>query len=76
MWFQPNWLYYTYLYEKRGPQYHWVIVLFRLLKLLMFDGVHAALEEFKEKRMAELNCKKTDRFKRKQIVEDIGFAAP
>ena len=36
----------TYLYEKRGPQYHWVVELFRLLKLQICDGV--ALEAFNE----------------------------
>ena len=57
----------TYLNEKRGPQYHWVIELFRLLKLPVFDGVHAALEAFNERRKAELDRKKTDRCKRRRI---------
>lgn len=57
----------TYLYEKRGPQYHWVIELFRLLKLPVFDGIHAALEAFNEQRKVELDCKKTDRCKRRRI---------
>ena len=34
----------TYMYKKRGPQYHWVIELFRRLKLPVFDGLHAELE--------------------------------
>ena len=57
----------TYLNEKRGPQYHWVIKLFRLLKLSVFGGVHAALEAFNEQRKAELDRKKTDRCKRRRI---------
>ena len=57
----------TYLNEKCGPQYHWVIELFRLLKLPVFDGVHAALEAFNEGRKAELDRKKTDRCKRRRI---------
>ena len=55
----------TYLNEKRGPQYHWVIELFRLLKLPVFDGVHASLEAFNKQSKAELNRKKTDRCKRR-----------
>ena len=58
----------TYLlYEKCGPQYHWVIELFRLLKLPVFDGVHVALEAFNQQRKAELDRKKTDSFKHKRI---------
>ena len=57
----------TYLNEKRGPQYHWVIELFRLLKLPVFDGVHAVLETFNEQRKTELDCKKTDRCKHRRI---------
>ena len=49
-----------YLYEKCGPQYHWVIELFRLLKPPVFDGVHVALEAFNWQRKAELDHKKTD----------------
>ena len=44
----------TYLYKKRGPQYHWVVDLFRRLKLPVYDGVHRALEEFNELRMEKL----------------------
>ena len=43
----------TYLYEKRGPQYHWVVELFKRLRLPIFDGVQAALEAFSEKRKKE-----------------------
>ena len=60
----------TYIYEKRGPQYHWVIELFRLLKLPVFDGVYAAmeaLEAFIEQRKAELDRKKTDKCKHRRI---------
>ena len=42
----------TYMYSKRGPQYHWVIELFKLLKLPVFDGVQAALEAFNKLRKA------------------------
>ena len=36
----------TYMYQKRGPQYHWVVELFEHLKLPVFDGIQAALEAF------------------------------
>ena len=55
------------MYEKHGSQYHWVIELFRLLKLPVFDGVHAAPEVFIKQRKAELDHKKTDKCKRRQI---------
>ena len=38
----------TYMYKKRGPQYHWVVKLIEHLKLPVFDGVQAALEAFNE----------------------------
>ena len=34
----------TYMYQKRGPQYHWVVGLFEHLKLPVFDGIQGALE--------------------------------
>ena len=40
----------TYMYQRRGPQYHWVIELFRRMKLPVFDDVHQALEEFNKAR--------------------------
>ena len=38
----------TYMYEKRGPQCHWVVELFERLKLPVFDVVQAALEGFNQ----------------------------
>ena len=49
-----------YMYEKRGPQYHWVVELFKRLKLPVFDGVQAALEAFNEQIKLNLDRKKTD----------------
>ena len=57
----------TYMYEKRGPQYHWVVELFERLKLPVFDGVQAALEVFNEQRKLNLDREKTDSFKQRQI---------
>ena len=50
-----------------GPQYHWVVELFRRLKLPVFDGVQAALEEFSELRKKKLDRQKTDKCKRRRI---------
>ena len=51
----------TYSYRKRGPQYHWVVELFRHLKLPEFDGVHRALEQFNGLRMEKLEHEKTEK---------------
>ena len=52
-------------YEKRGPQYHWVVELFEHLKLPVFDGVQAALEVFNQQRKLYLDREKTDSFKQR-----------
>ena len=57
----------TYMYEKRGPQYHWVVELFERLKLPVFDGVQAALEAFNRQRKMNLDQEKTDSSKRRRI---------
>ena len=58
----------TYLYQKRGPQYHWVVELFRRLKLPVYDGVHRTLEECSEKRMEKLEYAKTEKSKKRRIM--------
>ena len=45
----------TFMYEKHGPQYHWVVGLFERLKLPVFDGVQAALEAFNRQRRMYLD---------------------
>ena len=49
----------TYMYHKRGPQYHWVVELFKV-ELPVFEGVQAALEVFNEQRKLTLDREKTD----------------
>ena len=61
----------TYMYRKRGPQYHWVVELFRRLKLPVYDGVHRALEEFNELRMEKLRYAKTEESKKRRIILKI-----
>ena len=58
----------TYLNRKHGPQYHWVVELFRRLKLPVYDGVHRALEEFNELRMEKLEYAKTEKSKKKRVM--------
>ena len=55
----------TYMYQKCGPQYHWVVELFERLKLPVFEGVQAALEALQRK--LNLDREKTDSSKRKRI---------
>ena len=57
----------TYMYEKRGEQYHWVVELFRRLKLPVFDGVQTALEDFNKQRKLALDHQKTDECKQRRI---------
>ena len=55
------------MYRKRGPQYHWVVELFRRLKLPLYDDVHQALEDFNELRMKQLENKKVEKSKKRRI---------
>ena len=48
-----------YMYQKCGPQYHWVIELFEYLKLA---GVQGAVEAFNVQRKLNLDRDKTDSF--------------
>ena len=57
----------TYMHQRRGPQYHWVIELFRRMKLPVFDGVHQALESFNEVRKQMLEREKTEKFKTRRM---------
>ena len=50
----------TYMYDKRRPQYHWVVELFERLKLPVLEGVQAALEAFNQQRKLNLDHQKTD----------------
>lgn len=58
----------TYMYGKRGPQYHWVVELFRRLKLPVYDGVHRALEDFNKLRMGKLEHEKAEKSNKRRIM--------
>ena len=59
----------TYMYSKCGPQYYWVVELFRRLKLPVYDGIHRALEDFNKLRMEKLEREKTEKSKKRLKVE-------
>lgn len=48
----------TYMYEKCGQQYHWVVELFRRFNLPVFDGVQTALEGFNKQENLPLIARK------------------
>ena len=56
------------MYGKRGPQYHWVVELFRRLKLPVYDGIHRALEDFNKLRMEKLEHENTEKSKKRRIM--------
>ena len=58
----------TWLTGKRGIQYHWLLDLFRRLKLPLFDGMEEALRKANDERAKKLEKLKTDEFKKKQIT--------
>ena len=57
----------TYMYNKRGPRYHWVPELFKRLKLPIYDGLQEHLESQNRKRKNELDYQKTENRKRRRI---------
>ena len=57
------------MYGKHGPQYHWIVELFRRLKLPVYDGVHRALEYFNKLRMEKLEHEKTEKSKRRRMLK-------
>ena len=54
--------------ENVDHKYHWVVELFRRLKLPVYDGVHRALEEFNNLRMENLEHEKTEKSKKRRIM--------
>ena len=58
----------TCMYRKCGPQYHWVVELFRCLKLPVYDGIHRAIEDFNKLTMEKLEHEKTEKSKKRRIM--------
>ena len=57
----------SYMNEKHGVKYHWLIDLFKRLKLPIFDGMKEGLEKANRDRMHRLAFKKTERAKKRRI---------
>ena len=49
----------SWLYQKHGNTYHWIVELFRRLRLPIFDGMVEALQSATEVRAKNLSKKKT-----------------
>ena len=56
----------TWLTKRRGLSYHWILDLFRRLKLPIFDGMAEALKKANEVREKNLTKKQTDSAKEKR----------
>jgi len=65
----------TYLYEKRGPNYHWIPDLYRRLKLPVYDGLEELLEADNEERKQRLDDIKTEKSKKRRIQQKKKRAA-
>ena len=57
----------SYMIEKHGVKYHWLLDLFTRLKLPIFDGMKEGLEKANRDRMHRLAFKKTERAKKRRI---------
>ena len=57
----------TYLYDKRGPDYHWIPILYNRLKLPLYDGLQEQLGLHNRKRKKSLDSQKTESSKKKRI---------
>ena len=56
----------TYLYNARGPSYHWIIDLFKRMNLPVFSGVEEVLKMLNKKRAKWLKKQKTEEMKQKR----------
>ena len=58
----------TYMYSKRGPQYHWILDLYKRLGLPVFEHMQEYLQRENESRMQALLKQKTEEAKKKRIA--------
>ena len=56
----------TWLYKKRGPQYHWLLDLFKRMGLPILSGMAEALKLLNRDRIRVLNDQKTEKAKRQK----------
>ena len=57
----------TYLTGKKGTGYHWLLDLFRRLKLPILDGMQEALEQANKNRKKKLEKLRSEESKKKRI---------
>ena len=58
----------TYMYQKRGPHYHWILDLYNHLGLPVFENMREYLEHENESRMQALLKQKTIEAKEKRVA--------
>ena len=56
----------TWLFKKRGPQYHWLLDLFERMGLPIQTGMAEALKLSNCKRAKQLKCKQTEKAEKKK----------
>ena len=59
--------YMTYMYEKRGPNYHWIPDLYKRLNLPVYEGIQEAVTTYNIKRRQQLGSAKQEKVKKRRI---------
>ena len=57
----------TYMYEKRGPKYHWIPDLYKRLNLPVYEGIQEAVTTANIKRRQQLGRAKQEKVKKRRI---------
>ena len=57
----------TYMYEKRGPNYHWIPDLYKRLNLPAYEGIQEAVTTYIIKRRQQLDSAKQEKVKKRRI---------
>ena len=57
----------TYMYEKRGPKYHWIPDLYKRLNLPVYEGIQEAVTTSNIKRRQQLGRAKQEKVKKRRI---------
>ena len=57
----------TYMYEKRGPNYDWILDLYKRLNLPVYEGIQEAVTTYNIKRRQQLGSAKQEKVKKRRI---------
>ena len=57
----------TYMYEKRGPNYHWIPDLYKRLNLPVYEGIQEAVTTSNIKRRQQLGRAKQEKVMKRRI---------